>query len=118
RQLLDRQDLADHERPLDVGAGPLDRLDLQARRDQLLGQLPAVDAGRELGVLAHPRKRSPHQISIPNGRVNRTSPSTMSYMSSTPCRNISVPSTKPYASSTPCRNISARSTPAPNAQPL
>src|SRR5690606_23488491 len=82
RQLLDRQDLADHERPLDVGAGPLDRLDLQARRDQLLGQLPAVDAGRELGVLAHPRKRSPHQISIPNGRVNRTSPYTMSYMSS------------------------------------
>src|SRR5690606_40075502 len=81
--------------------GPLDRLNLQARRDQLLGQLPAVDAGRELGVLAHPRKRSPHQISIPNGRVNRTSPSTMSYMSSTPCRNISV-----------------RSTPTPKAQPL
>ena len=41
-------------------------------------------------MLAQPRHRDAHQTSSPNGTVKRTSPSTMSRMSSTPCRNISV----------------------------
>ena len=43
----------------------------------------------------------PHQISIPNCAPKRTSPSTMSRMSWTPCRNIS-----------------ARSMPMPKAKPV
>ena len=60
-----------------------------------------VSVGRQVDVLPQPGKRDPHQISIPNGRVNRTSPSTMSRMSSTLWRNISI-----------------RSMPNPKAKPL
>lgn len=82
-QLLDRQHLADHQRALEVGAELLDGLDLETGPDQLLGQLPTGHAGGQVDVLAQPGKRDAHQISIPNGRVKRTSPSTMSRMSAT-----------------------------------
>ena len=55
----------------------------------------------ESGVLAQPGDGDAHQISIPNGRVNRASPSMRSCMSVIPCRNMSV-----------------RSRPIPNAKPL
>ena len=58
---------------------------------------------RQVDVLADPGQRGAHghQISVPKGGVKRTSPSTMSRMSETPCRNISV-----------------RSRPMPNAKPV
>src|SRR5450759_3581948 len=56
---------------------------------------------RTLGVLNKPRDRRPHQISIPNCVLNRTSPSNISRMSLTPWRSIS-----------------ARSMPMPNAKPV
>ena len=86
--------------PVTSAPGVLDRLDLEAEHGQPVGQLATVDVGRQVDVLAQPRHGDPHQISIPNGRVNRTSPSTMSRMSSTPWRNIRV-----------------RSMPMPNAKP-
>lgn len=49
-----------------------------------------VSVAGEVDVLPQPGKRDAHQISIPNGRVNRTSDSTMSRMSSTWWRNISI----------------------------
>ena len=81
--------------------GRVDGLDLEAGRDQPLGQLAAGDVGRQVGVLAQPGQRRPHQISVPKGRAKRTSPSTMSRMSSAPCRDIRV-----------------RSMPIPNANPV
>ncbi len=82
-QLLDGEHLADHQRALEVAADLLDGLDLQAGPDQALGHVAAGLAGRQVDVLAQPGKRDAHQISIPNGRVKRTSPSTMSRMSAT-----------------------------------
>src|SRR5690606_1833626 len=99
--------LGEVERPPDdggtgpVGAGLVDRLDLQPGTDQPRGGLTAGDVGREVGVLAQPGHGDAHQISIPNAAANLTSPSTMSRMSSMPCRNISV-----------------RSRPIPNANPV
>ena len=81
--------------------GPVDGLDLEAGGDQPLGELAAGDVGRQVGVLPQPGQRRAHQISIPKGSVKRTSPSTMSRMSSAPCRNIRV-----------------RSMPMPNAKPV
>src|SRR5690606_203939 len=88
--VVERQHPADDQRALDVGAGALERLELQAEVGQAGGQVRRGDVVREVDVLAQPGKRDPHQISIPKGRVNRTSPSTMSRMSSMPWRNISV----------------------------
>ena len=57
------------------------------------------EVGRDLGtvglrgdrdVLSQPVDRYPHQISIPNAVVKRTSPSTMSRMSGRPLRNCRV----------------------------
>ena len=100
-QLLDGEDLADDERALEAGAELLDGLDLKAGVDELGLHVAAGLGGRQVDVLPQPGKRDPHQISIPNGRVNRTSPSTMSRMSSTLWRNISI-----------------RSMPKPKANPL
>ena len=61
----------------------------------------AGDVGRQVGVVPQPGQRRPHQSSVPNGRAKRTSPSTMSRMSSAPCRDIRV-----------------RSMPMPNAKPV
>src|SRR5262249_44359061 len=100
-QFLDGQHLADHQRPLEVGAELLDGLHLETYLDELGLDVAPGHSRRQVDVLPQPRKRDPHQISIPNGRVNRTSPSTMSRMSSTLWRNISI-----------------RSMPNPNAKPL
>src|SRR5690606_12481192 len=92
------------EGALEVGAEVLDGLDLEARGDQLGLYVAAGLGGRQVDVLPQPGKRDPHQISIPNGRVNRTSPSTMSRMSSTLWRNIRIrPKAKPlyFSGSTP-----------------
>ena len=80
---------------------PLHGLDLEPGADEPVGhRAPGLALGQR-DVLAQPGQRDPHQISIPNGRVKRTSPSTMSRMSSTPWRNIRV-----------------RSMPIPNAKPV
>src|SRR5690606_21541432 len=100
-QLLDREHLADDQGTLEPGAGLLHRLDLKTGRDELCRHIAAGLTGRQVDILPQPGKRDPHQISIPKGRVNRMSPSNMSRMSSTLCRNISI-----------------RSIPKPNAKPL
>ena len=101
RLVRERKHAAQDDRALDVVAGALDGLDLEPGGDQPLGQRATVDAGRQVGMLAQPGQRGSHQISVPNGRVKRTSPSTMSRMSSAPCRDIRV-----------------RSSPMPNANPV
>ena len=60
------------------------------RRPAASASSRAVTSGGQVDVLPQPGQRDPHQTSIPNGRVKRTSPSTMSRMSSTPWRNIRV----------------------------
>ena len=87
-QLLDGQDLSDDEGALEAGADLLDGLDLEADGDELGLHVTAGLARGQVDVLPQPGKRDAHQISIPNGRVKRTSPSTMSRMSSTLWRNI------------------------------
>ncbi len=82
-QLLDGQHLSDDERALEAAAELLDGLDLEAGVDELGRDVATGFTGGEVDVLPQPRKRDPHQISIPKGRVKRTSPSTMSRMSST-----------------------------------
>ena len=93
---------ADDERALDVGAGVVQRLELRARaRSAGAATSRGGTSAGQVDVLAQPGQGRPHQISVPKAAVNRTSPSTMSRMSSTPCRNISV-----------------RSMPMPNAKPV
>ena len=88
--------------PGDVGAGRLERLELEAERGQPVREVAGGDVVRQVDVLADPGQRGAHgQISVPKAAVKRTSPSTMSRMSSTPWRNISV-----------------RSMPMPNAKPV
>ncbi len=99
--VLERQHPAQHDRSVDVVAGPVDGLHLEAGRDQPGRQVAPGDVGRQVGVLPQPGQRRPHQSSVPNGRAKRTSPSTMSRMSSAPCRDIRV-----------------RSIPMPNAKPV
>ena len=60
-----------------------------------------VGTGLERHVLKQPGQRDPHHASIPNARLNRTSPSTASLMSVRPCLIIRV-----------------RSMPSPKAKPL
>jgi hypothetical protein len=99
-QLLDLGHLGHHDAAR-VLADLLDGLDLQAGRGEPPRHLGGVGVGPDGRVLEQPRQRNPHHASIPNARLNRTSPSTVSLMSSTPCRIISV-----------------RSIPSPNANPL
>jgi hypothetical protein len=93
------QDATDNHGSGDVG-DPLDRLHLESGAHQAgCHQAPGLPRWQR-DVLTEPRQRDPHQSSIPNGTVKRTSPSTMSRMSLTPWRNMRV-----------------RSIPMPNAKP-
>ena len=114
---LHRQHAADHERPGDVVAGSLERLELEAERGQPVGEVLGGHVGREVGVLADPGEgafigvpgearaqrvvRWGGHSSLPKAVEKRTSPSNMSRMSATPWRNIRV-----------------RSMPMPNAKPV
>src|SRR5580692_7285391 len=99
-ELLDLGHLAD-DHAGDLLPDRLDGLHFQARRGQPARDLGGLGGGIDGRVLEQPRERDPHYASIPNARLNRTSPSTVSLMSVTPCRIISV-----------------RSIPRPNANPL
>src|SRR5690606_19130124 len=100
-QLDDLLDPADHQRPVH-GLQPVHVLDLDPDPDQRVDQLVDAEAFLQRQVLGQPAVGNLHQqASIPNGNVNRTSPSTMSRMSGMPLRNCSV-----------------RSRPMPKANPL
>ncbi len=114
-KLLDLPHLRHHD-TADVVPDRLDRLDLKAGRGEPPGDLGGhgtgqaclgqADAGLAVGglkrrELEQPGQRDPHHASIPNARLNRTSPSTVSLMSVTPREIISV-----------------RSMPSPKAKPL
>ncbi len=87
------EDPADDERPGDVAADGVDLLELEPGVDHALADVRDVDVAREVDVLPQPGQRDPHQTSMPNCVAKRTSPSTMSRMSVTSCRNIRVRST-------------------------
>src|SRR5690348_15580915 len=100
-QLLDLGDLGD-DHAADVVPGLLERLDLQARGGQPPGHVAGLRQRLpEGGVLRQPGQWNAHQTSIPNARLNRTSPSSVSLMSVSPCRISRL-----------------RSMPRPNANPL
>ena len=102
RLVVQVEDPADDERTGDPVARGLDALDLEPdARSARRPALAVASPGGQVDVLGQPAHRRAHQASIPNAAVNRTSPSTMSRMSSTSLRNISV-----------------RSMPMPNAKPL
>ena len=87
------EDAADHDRALDVAAHLVDGLDLEPGADERVGQLPTGQVGGQGRVLAQPGDRRPHRAVPTSERLNRTSPSTMSRMSSAAFRNINVRST-------------------------
>src|SRR5690606_23053668 len=89
RLLDEAQHASDGERAGNV-TRLLDRLDLQAGPDQPLGDLTGAHVVGQLDQLAQPGNRDPHPLSFPSAWLKRTSPSTMSRMSSMPCRNINV----------------------------
>ncbi len=93
------EDPADDERAADGAAVQV--LLLEADPDEVLGDLGAAERRVDVGQLTQPLHGDAHQISIPNCRLNRTSPSTMSCMSATPWR---------------C--MRERSIPSPNAKPV
>src|SRR5205814_6102191 len=100
-QLLDLGDLGD-DHPADVAPGLLEGLDLQAGGGQPPGHVAGLRQRLpERRVLRQPGQWNAHQTSIPNARLNRTSPSSVSLMSASPCRIIRL-----------------RSMPRPNAKPL
>jgi len=82
RFLDELQDPANDEGTADVAT--VQALLLQAHPDQAGGDLATGRDRRPLHVLGKPRNGRPHQISIPNCVLNRTSPSTISRMSLTP----------------------------------
>jgi hypothetical protein len=101
-QFLDREHPTGHQRAGESGRAGVHGLDLEARGDDPLGDLTTRHIGGQPGhELPDPGQRGAHQRSAPNGRLKRTSPSTMSRMSSASCRNITV-----------------RSMPMPKANPL
>ena len=51
---LDGQHAADHERTADLGAGPLQRLELEAEGGQAAGEVLARQVGGQVGVVADP----------------------------------------------------------------
>ena len=71
-------------------ADGLNRLNLQAGSDEALGHIATGLVRRDGHEFAQPRHRGAHQASSPKAREKRMSPSTMSCMSVTPLRNISV----------------------------
>jgi hypothetical protein len=91
RLVREVQHAADHQRAEHVAAvhGLLLQTDPRQVGGNVLGRHPARIRWRR-DVLAQPRQGDPHQASIPNCRLNRTSPSTMSRMSSMPWRTCRV----------------------------
>ena len=87
------EDAADDDGTLHVTADLLDGLDLEAGAHERVGELPAGEVGGQGRVLAQPGDRGPHRAVPTSERLNRTSPSTMSRMSSAAFRNINVRST-------------------------
>ncbi len=85
------QDAPDDERAAD--AAGVQSLLLEPHGHEVGGDLLAGDPFGQRDVVAQPVDRNPHQISIPNCALKRTSPSIISRMSAIPCRNIAVRST-------------------------
>ena len=98
RLRLHGQDATDDEGAAEVAT--TSPLLLEPDPHQGSGDVGTGGVGRHVGQLTKPGHGRVHQISIPNWREKRTSPSTMSCMSPTPCRSISE-----------------RSMPRPNANP-
>ena len=89
--------------PLTSCAGALERLELEAERGELRGQLLGDEVGRQVDVLTDPGHGGLHgQISVPKAGVKRTSPS----------KKLA------QVRGTPWRNISVRSMPMPKAKPV
>src|SRR5262249_60753766 len=87
-----------------AGAAPglPERLDLQARGGQPPGHVAGVGLRLPEGrVLRQPGQWNSHQTSIPNARLNRTAPSSVSLLSARPCRIIRLPSTPQPSATTP-----------------
>ena len=82
RFLHELQHPANDERTGDITT--VQALLLQTHPDKARGNLTTGRVRCSLDVLSQPRNRRPHQISIPNCVLNRTSPSTISRMSLTP----------------------------------
>ena len=93
RELLDGVHSADDQRPCDITSRRLHRLDLESGSDEALGDRASVDVGGKIDHFPQPLQGDAHQTSTPKARLKRMSPSTMSRMSVTPWRNISVRST-------------------------
>ena len=92
-EFLDGLNASDHHGTAHATAHEGDRLDLEAHRGEAISHLSPRHPDRQIHHLAKPRHRDAHQTSIPNAEVKRISPSTMSRISVTPWRNISVRST-------------------------
>ena len=93
REFLDGVHSADDQRPRDISSRRLHRLDLESSSDEALGDRAGVDVGGKIDHFPQPLQGNAHQTSTPKARLKRMSPSTMSRMSVTPWRNISVRST-------------------------
>ena len=100
RELVDRTHETDDERAGDIGAEVFDLLELESDGDQPLTDCLGRLVRGDIDVVPQPGQWDAHQTSMPNCVVKRMSPSTISRMSVTSCRNISV-----------------RSIPMPNANP-
>ena len=96
---LDAEDSTHDQRAGEVPA--VQALLLEPDADERRGDVDAPGVRRDVGELTQPRDGGVHQISIPNWREKRTSPSTMSCMSAIPWRSMSE-----------------RSMPRPNAKPV
>src|SRR5262249_1831018 len=68
-------------------SGRIYPLHFQADAHKSVAELARTRSRREVNGLGHPAHRRAHQASMPNARVNRTSPSTMSRMSAAELRN-------------------------------
>ena len=81
----------DDQRAADVVTGLLQRLELEAERGQLGGQVLDDEVLGQGDVVPDPGHGGLHgQISVPKAAEKRTSPSNMLRRSAMPCRNISV----------------------------
>ena len=79
--------------PAAADAAGVQPLLLQPHGHEVGGDLRTGHTLRQLDVLAQPVDRNPHQISIPNCALKRTSPSMISRMSARWLRNIRLRST-------------------------
>ena len=89
-ELLDRAHVPDDERAGHVGAEVLDLLELEPDGHEAVADRLGRLGLRQVDVVPHPGQRDAHQTSMPNCVVKRMSPSTISRMSVTSWRNISV----------------------------